>query len=127
MKECYIKGDESDTEKKARDVKERVSNTKGSQHSRKRSYTFPVMDKTKFKHGGKVLESFKPLNTRRENIWREAFHLHDIHMPPTPKEDVSGLELDRWCKFHKVKGHHIKDFYHLKKGDIAIDWRGLPQ
>lgn len=26
-----------------------------------------------------------------------------------------GLELGRWCKFHKVKGYHTKDFYQLKK------------
>lgn len=34
-------------------------------------------------------------------------------MPPAPKVDVSGP--GRWCKIHKVKRHHTKDCYHLKK------------
>lgn len=38
-----------------------------------------------------------------------------IHMPPTPKVDVMGYELGRWCKFHRVKECHTQECYQLKK------------
>lgn len=43
---CYIKGEESNIEKKTRDVEERVPSVEGSQSSLKNNYTSPIMDKT---------------------------------------------------------------------------------
>lgn len=63
----------------------------------------------------KATENFTPMNTRQENIWCRVLQLHNIPTPPTPKVGVLGYEPGRWCKFHKVKGHHIQNFYHLKK------------
>lgn len=70
---------------------------------------------TAFKIVGKKTENFTPLITRREKIWHKALHLHNIHMMPSPKEDVMGYELGRWCKFHRVNGNHIEECYQLKK------------
>lgn len=100
---------------KSCDIKECVPNVKGSQHPQKNNYTFPVGGKTTFKRGGKVVEIFTPLNTHREKIRREVFHLHDMHTPPSPKAYAIGPKPGRWCKFHKVKGYHNEDFYKLKK------------
>lgn len=63
MVQCYINGNESNSKKKARDVKECVPNARDSQYTRKNCYTLPVKDKTSFKQGGKTMESFKPPNT----------------------------------------------------------------
>lgn len=29
--------------------------------------------------------------------------------------DIIGQAPGKWCKFHKVKRDHIKDFYHMEK------------
>ena len=34
---------------------------------------------------GKATKSFTPLNIRREQIWCDVFHLHNILTPPAPK------------------------------------------
>lgn len=41
--------------------------------------------------------------------------MHNNHMPRSHKASVLGYELGRWCKFHRVKGHHTEDCYQLKK------------
>lgn len=61
------------------------------------------------------MENFTPMNTCREQIWREVPHLYNIPAPSSPKEDVMGPEPGRWRKFHKVKTHHTKYHYQLKK------------
>lgn len=55
------------------------------------------------------------VNTLHEKIQHEAIHLHDIPTPPFLKQDVMRPESDRWCQFHRVKGHNAKDYYKLKK------------
>lgn len=62
----YIKNEESNVDKKARDVKERVPNAKGSHHQRKSNYTSLIKDKTTFKRVVKASKSFTPLNTHHE-------------------------------------------------------------
>lgn len=47
--EFYIKGEKSNTEKKARDLKECVLNAEDTQHPWKRNYTSPIRVKTSFK------------------------------------------------------------------------------
>lgn len=50
---CYIKGEESNAEKKTHDFKERVPSADGSHHYRKSNYTSPIKYKTTFKRVGK--------------------------------------------------------------------------
>lgn len=38
-----------------------------------------------------------------------------IPQPPTPKEDIIGLEPNSWCKFYKDYRHHTEDCSRLKK------------
>lgn len=61
------------------------------------------------------MKSFTPLNTLCELIWCEVFQLHNMLVPQTPKVCVIGYEPDIWYNFHKVKGHHTKECYQLKK------------
>lgn len=62
-----------------------------------------------------MTKSFTPQNSRPEQIWCEVLHLHNIPKPPSPKANVLRHEPRRWCKFHKVHGHHAEDCYQLKK------------
>ena len=48
--------------------------------------------KSLFKREGKVIESFTPLNTHQEHIWREVFHLHNILTPPSSRSEIMGNE-----------------------------------
>lgn len=41
--------------------------------------------------------------------------MHNIHVPPALEVGIMGPEPGRWCKFHKIKGHHTEDRYQLKK------------
>lgn len=68
-----------------------------------------------FKRVGKMIGKFLPLNTHREHICCKVLHLHNIHILPTPKEDAMAHKPGRWCKFYRVKRHHIEDCYQLYK------------
>lgn len=113
--ECYTKGEESNSEKKARDAKERVSNARISHRQRKSKYISAIKDKIAFKMIGKVTKNFTPLNTRCEQIWHEELHLHNNLTLSAPMADVMGSEQGRWFKFYKVKGYHTEECYQLQK------------
>lgn len=68
MVECYIKGEESNAEKKARGIRERVPNAESSHPSRKNNYSSPIKDKSMLKRVGEAMESFTHLNTRQKQI-----------------------------------------------------------
>lgn len=42
-------------------------------------------------------------------------HTYNIPLPPPPKLNIIGPEPNRWCKFHKLKGHYTENYYHLNK------------
>lgn len=115
MEECYIKCKESNIDKNTRDVKERVPSIEGLQHPLKSNYTSYVKGNAAFKQVENMVESFTPLNTLHERNWKEVFHLYDIPALSPTKEEVIGPEPEKWCKFHKVKGHHTKECYQLMK------------
>lgn len=106
---CYMKGEESNIEKMVHNVKERVPNVEDSHHKRNNNYTSPINDKTAFKRVGEATENITLLNTLREQIWHEVFHLQNIPTLSSPKENVMGPEPKRWYKLYRVKRHHAKD------------------
>lgn len=93
--ECYIKGEDSNIVKEARDIKERVLNPKGLHYIIKSKYISPIKYKTTFKRIGKTSESFTSLNTRCEYFLCEVLHLHNIHTSLAHKMDVMGHELGK--------------------------------
>lgn len=113
--ECCIKGEENNTENKSHNVKDRVTDAESSHPSKKNRYNSSVKEKSLFKRAGKATENFTPLNIHRKHIWREVLHLHKISTPPTPISEIMEFEPERWCKFHRVKGHHTDDCYQLNK------------
>lgn len=68
-----------------------------------------------FKREVKESKNFTPLNTHYEHIWYEVILIYNIFTPLAPKANVMGIKSGRWCKFHRFKGHHIEDYYQLKK------------
>lgn len=45
-------------------------------------------------------------------------------MPPAVRSKVMGSKYERWCKFHKVKGHHTDNCY---QGNRKADTKGPPK
>lgn len=114
--ECYFKGEESNTEKKVKDIKEIASGiSESSQQQRKSHYTLPVREKsTSIKVGG-PLKTSRPLAFVGEKIWHGLLHTLDIMPPLAPKSDSIGLKLNRWCKYHKVISHHTNGCFQIKR------------
>lgn len=49
------------------------------------------------------------LNTMSEKKCWDVFQTESILEPSTPKWDLTGNKPKKWCKYHKVKGHHSDD------------------
>jgi len=79
--EWYIKGEESNAEKKARDVKER-GNTNSD---RINYYRLPPRDRGIFKRQERIpykTDVFTPLHTRSEPIFKEVYDSKLLPDPP---------------------------------------------
>jgi len=90
--ECYIKGEESNAEKKSRDAKERNSSTTDRQNY----YPPPNRDRGTFKRQERRtfgVEDFTPLNTRPERIYKEIYQTKLIPKAPEPRGDHMGHDL----------------------------------
>lgn len=109
--ECYIKGEEKNAEKKAKEAKER-GNINSDQCMN--YYMPPTRDKGTFKRNVH-LETFTLLNARREHILQEVYHSKVIKDPPTLYSSMMGPDTGAWCKYHSFKGHTTHECLHLKR------------
>ncbi|XP_039687900.1 uncharacterized protein [Medicago truncatula] len=115
--ECYVKGEESNVERKARDAKERGS----SGAERRNPYVPPNRDRGAFKKTNDrsshryAPDHFTPLNTRPEKILKEVLESRVIPPAAEPRFKYMGLNKDAWCKYHQVLGHGTNDCIHLKR------------
>jgi len=107
--ECYIKGEESNAEKRARDVRE-----KGSSGSERKNYDIPPnRDRGTFKRQPErdrqprryAPEHFTPLTMRPERILKEVYESKIIPEANPPRTHIMGSNKDAWCKYHRVRGH----------------------
>lgn len=118
--DCYIKGEESNAEKKARDIKERSGSNpdkrahQPSSHRERAPYRkterrpyapYPL----RFRE-----EDFTPLNTKPERIFKEVYETKLIPEPRPPQGPTMGAETTRWCKYHRVRGHDTDSCVHLR-------------
>ncbi|KAJ1410034.1 hypothetical protein SESBI_22269 [Sesbania bispinosa] len=53
-----------------------------------------------------------PLNAKRSQILREVYNLDLLEMPP-PGKGLRGPFKDRWCAFHRLKGHDTEECWDL--------------
>jgi len=117
--ECYIKGEESNAEKRVRDVKE-----KGSSSTERKNYDIPPSrDRGTFKRQPEqdrhprryASEHFTPLTMRPERILKEVYKSKIIPKANPPRTHIMGNNRDAWCKYHRVMGHDTDDCIHLKR------------
>ena len=112
--ECYIKGEERNAEKKARDTKERG----GSDGDKRSYYPPPTRDRGTFKRQeirAFNIYNFTPLNTRPERIYREVYNTRLILNPPKPRNERMGSDPDACCKYHRIRGHTTDNCWQLRK------------
>jgi len=125
--ECYIKGEKSNAEKKARDVKERDTTSSEC----KNHYPLVTRDRGAFKklerrpyvpYGAKPqFDDFTLLNARPEGIVREVYSTRLIPDAPAPKGAGMGSDRDGWCKYHRIRGHDTNSCVHLRQEIEKID------
>ncbi|KAJ1400256.1 Ribonuclease H superfamily [Sesbania bispinosa] len=53
-----------------------------------------------------------PLNAKRSQILREVYNSDLLEMPP-PGKGLRGPFKDRWCEFHRLKGHDTEECWDL--------------
>lgn len=91
--ECYISDEEINVDKKAINIKKRVSDVSDSSYQQRKSqYTSPVRDKASFKQSGLCC------------LYRDMY-----------KTNIMRRKLNRWSKYHKMRGHHTNHYYERKK------------
>jgi len=112
--ECYIKGEESNAEKKARDAKERHN----SAADKRNCYPPPTRYRGTFKRQERMvynMDDFTPLNTRPERIYKEVYQTKLILKPPEPRGNRMGHDLEAWCKYHRIWGYTTDNCWRLKR------------
>ncbi|GAU44770.1 hypothetical protein TSUD_138820 [Trifolium subterraneum] len=85
---CYIKGEESNAEKRSRDAKEKDSRSSNRKrrHPADREYT--------------------PLNRARVHVLHEILQAGLTPLPPPRMHNtIMGPDTDAWCAYHMCKGH----------------------
>jgi len=114
--ECYIKGEESNAEKRAPDAKEKGPERKCYDIPPRRDRgTFkrqPERDRQPRRY---TPEHFTPLTMRSEKILKEVYESKIIPEANPPRNHVMGGDKDAWCKYHRVRGHDTDDCMHLKR------------
>jgi hypothetical protein len=118
--ECYIKGEESNVEKKARDSKERSANNsewknyyptttrdRKTGKRKERRPCIPYDARTNF-------ENFTPLNTRPKRIHTEVYNTRLIPEAPSTRGFAMGSYKGSWCKYHRIKSHDTDSCVHLR-------------
>lgn len=115
--ECYIKGEESNMDKISRDAKEKVQPRHEGSGPRKDHHKHGSRDRSTIKPSrrpyDKFVEIFTPLNSKFTNIMHEVYHLKLIPEPNSPKRanSVMGKDENVWCAYHRLRGHHTKDWH----------------
>ncbi|XP_024626709.1 uncharacterized protein [Medicago truncatula] len=115
--ECYVKGEECNAEKRARDAKEKGN----SGAERRNPYVPPNRNRGAFKKPYErsqhryATEHFTPLNTRPERILKEVLESKIIPSAPVARGRFLGNNRDAWCKYHMIQGHDTDECVHLKR------------
>ncbi|KAJ1376224.1 Retrotransposon gag domain, partial [Sesbania bispinosa] len=129
--DCYIKGEESNAEKRERSNNEgtgilKIGKEQGhayQQHGRtKRGYDHRGKNfsaKTDWADhqrpeptGNYGLSAMMPLNTTRARILKEVYQSDLIRLPPQA-EGPKGLDMSKWFDYHRAKGHDTENCWTL--------------
>ncbi|GAU16855.1 hypothetical protein TSUD_368040 [Trifolium subterraneum] len=103
--ECYIKGEESNAEKRSRDSREKPSSRSGRYHqpwrSNERTY--------------RTQEEYTQLHDSKVHVLDEILSSGLTRLPPAPDSNARmGPNENVWCHYHRAKGHDTEKCYRLK-------------
>ncbi|XP_045791855.1 uncharacterized protein LOC123886594 [Trifolium pratense] len=128
--ECYIKGEESNAEKRQRDAKEKEyvgRATRAPEHPRPK--TGSHQGNTWQRHHGKPYhqpprrefrnhpaeEEFTPLNTSKVYVLNEILASGLANLPPKRANNIPmGLNDNAWCAYHRCRGHSTEKCFRLR-------------
>ncbi|KAJ1401774.1 hypothetical protein SESBI_28535 [Sesbania bispinosa] len=129
--DCYVKGEESNAEKRERLTSEGMNVLKTG---REQGQTHQQHDRARkgYDHRGRNfsaktnwadhqrpepagnygLAAMTPLNTTRARILREVYQSDLIRLPPQA-EGPKGPDMNKWCDYHRVRGHDTENCWTL--------------
>ncbi|KAJ1383729.1 Peptidase S8/S53 domain [Sesbania bispinosa] len=126
--ECYVKGEESNAEKRERMAE--GQNSKKPQGGEVR-HPLPKVDRKATRYnpyssrsGGSRpvyaeprrvtwnVDDYTPLNAKRSEILKKVYSANLID-PPLPARGPKGPYKHRWCEFHRVQGHDTEECWDL--------------
>jgi hypothetical protein len=127
--ECYIKGEESNAEKRTRDARERDPMNRVNKaldfypqrrrpppdHRGQKSQRKPYHQQ--FRHDTERFprREYTPLNRTRVYILNEILETGLTQLPPHKgKDHTLGGNLNAWCAYHRCKGHDTEKCFRLR-------------
>ncbi|GAU27362.1 hypothetical protein TSUD_55150 [Trifolium subterraneum] len=124
--ECYIKGEESNAEKRSRDSREKPSSRRSLERynrgSSQRSGRYEDKGSGRYRQPWrsnertyKVQEEYTELNDSKVHVLDEILSSGLARLPPAPDSNARmGANENAWCHYHRAKGHDTEKCYRLK-------------
>jgi hypothetical protein len=126
--ECYIKGEESNAEKRSRDSRERAVELRISKTPECNQRRWPARDPRWYNRQERPqypprrnnrmprrYEEYSPLNDTKVHILDEILNTNLATKPQEPENHVMlGPNTNEWCRYHRCKGHDTKRCYKLR-------------
>jgi hypothetical protein len=126
--ECYIKGEESNADKRSRDVREREPINKGNRapefyQQRRRQPDHRGHEPQRKPYHQQVRrdvdrfpeKEYTPLNRARVYILDEILEAGLTRLPPQRgKEYQLGQNINAWCAYHRCRGHDTEKCFRLR-------------
>jgi hypothetical protein len=126
--ECYIKGEESNAEKRSRDSRERTIEPRNNRTPERNQRRWPPRDSRwpnrsersqyaprRNERPPHRYEEYSPLNDTRVHILDEILHTNLATRPQEPERHITlGPNVNEWCRYHRCKGHDTERCYKLR-------------
>ncbi|GAU39516.1 hypothetical protein TSUD_68800 [Trifolium subterraneum] len=124
--ECYIKGEESNAEKRSRESREKPSSRRSPERynrgSSQRSGRYEDKGGGRYRQPWRsnertyrAREEYTELNDSKVHILDEILSSGLARLPPAPDSNARmGANENAWCHYHRAKGHDTEKCYRLK-------------
>ncbi|GAU46453.1 hypothetical protein TSUD_402200 [Trifolium subterraneum] len=124
--ECYIKGEESNAEKRSRDSREKPSSRRSPERynrgSSQRSGRYEDKGGGRYRQPWRsnemtyrAREEYTELNDSKVHVLDEILSLGLARLPPAPDGNARmSANENAWCHYHRAKGHDTEKCYRLK-------------
>ncbi|GAU44869.1 hypothetical protein TSUD_329260 [Trifolium subterraneum] len=124
--ECYIKGEESNAEKRSRDSREKPSSRRSPEryHRRNNQRSGRYEDEGSGRYHQpwrsnertyRTPEEYTQLNDSKVHVLNEILSSGLARLPPAPDNNARmDPNENAWCHYHRAKGHDTEKCYRLK-------------